>query len=221
MLTRSSLFLFVLLLASCDVFIPSTHLVTPVDTSPPTQGVTVVPDAIANIPAEDNPPQATVIADASIPELPERDGDAQPQTESDALYVVQDGTPLGLPSPSHPDCNWMGVGGQAFGLDGQPDLDVVVQLGGQFNDIERSMVTMAGWAPQWGPGGFELELFDRPMASQGTLWVQLYNTNWQPLSERVYFDTYAECERSFIMINFSQQKIAARGQSIYLPLVLH
>lgn len=137
-------------------------------------------------------------------------------------YVPQVGTPFGLPNFSHPDlaCNWMGVGGQIFGSDGWPVAFLVVEIGGELGEQPVSQLALTGTAQQWGPGGYEFVLGDRPIASRRTLWLQVHDLEGRVLSGRLYFDTYDECNRNAIMINLAP---APKGMAVraYLPLIFY
>ena len=63
---------------------------------------------------------------------------------------------------------------------------------------------MTGLAPQYGQGGFEFTLANQLIATTGTLWIQLLDQQNLPLSERIYFDTYNDCEKNLVIIYFNQ-----------------
>jgi hypothetical protein len=101
-------------------------------------------------------------------------------------------------------CNWMGVGGQVLDLQGRPLTGVTVQLGGMLEGRSITLNSLTGTARQYGEAGFEFTLSDLPIASNGTLWVRLADQASLPLSGRQSFDTFAECEKNLIIINFKQ-----------------
>jgi hypothetical protein len=101
-------------------------------------------------------------------------------------------------------CNWMGIGGQVLDLQGRPLTGVTVQLGGTLEGRSITLNSLTGTARQYGEAGFEFTLSDLPIASNGTLWVRLADQASLPLSGRQSFDTYAECEKNLIIINFKQ-----------------
>ncbi|HJW90107.1 MAG TPA: hypothetical protein VJ436_05670 [Anaerolineales bacterium] len=131
---------------------------------------------------------------------------ATPGQLEGATYVVQQGNPVPILNISHPElgCNWTGVGGQAIGLNSAPVISLFVQLGGTLNGKVMKATTLTGTASQYGKGGYEFVLGDRPVASSRTLWVQLLNQEMVPISEKVFFDTFSECEKSLILISFNQ-----------------
>jgi hypothetical protein len=66
------------------------------------------------------------------------------------------------------------------------------------------MISLTGVALNYGRGGYEFTLADRPIASKGSLWLQLLDQSGIPLSEQVYFDTYDSCEQNLIIVDFKQ-----------------
>jgi len=103
-------------------------------------------------------------------------------------------------------CDFLGVAGHAYGLNN----DVITQgivihlegtLGGQFYDE----LNLTGTTNLYGEGGFEFILADHPIASQQTLSIQLLDQSGElALSEKIFFDTYADCEKNLILIDFQQ-----------------
>lgn len=127
-------------------------------------------------------------------------------------YRVQPGTPTYLAARSlFPDrgCNWMGVTGQILDAQGRPVPEpffLLVQ--GEVNGQLVRLIGYAGTAPQLGEvegqvSGFDIKIADQPFASTGVFTLQLFDLNTgEPLSEPVPFDTFADCERNAILINF-------------------
>lgn len=102
-------------------------------------------------------------------------------------------------------CQWMGVAGQAFDLNNNPvPLGIEVQLAGILDGKPISIISLTGTAVIYGSAGFEITLADKPVASRGSLWIRLVDQAGLPLSDRYYFDTYADCEKNLIIINFKQ-----------------
>lgn len=121
------------------------------------------------------------------------------------LFEPQAGTPKLIENFTHPElaCKWMGVGGQAFLLDGSPALNLVVVVSGTLNGQPVDMVTLTGLSQAYGEGGFELTLADKPVASQSSLTIQLFDLEGIPLSDTAPLETSAECGQNLILINFS------------------
>jgi hypothetical protein len=128
-------------------------------------------------------------------------------TPGGAVFEVQQGNPVAISSAAfRPEqgCNWMGVGGQALDLSGAPVQWLIVQLGGILDGQEVEQLTMTGTATQYDRGGFEFTLADSPIESSNRLWVQLLDQAGSPLSDKIYFDTYEDCDKNLIVINLKQ-----------------
>jgi hypothetical protein len=116
-------------------------------------------------------------------------------------------------------CDWMGVGGQVFGESGQPVGMLIVEVGGELEGKEVRAITLTGSASQWGPGGFEFRLAEKPALSSGSIWLQVLDLEGLPLSEKIYFDTFDRCEQAAILVNFTHISALAATQTIYLPVI--
>ena len=165
---------------------------TPVPTIEPTSTTAFTPTV--------EPPTATMV----LP-IPESQTPSSP--EEGMPFVLHEGDPVAIPNIAHPDleCNWMGVAGKAYNLSGAPIAQgLFVQLGGALDGKPVDMLGMIGIATDYGPGGYEFTLGDKPLASTQTLWVQLFDQAMIPLSDQIYFDTFADCDKNLILINFTQ-----------------
>jgi hypothetical protein len=103
-------------------------------------------------------------------------------------------------------CDWLGVGGQVLDAEGEPLQFQTIQLGGTLADELVSRMTLSGNAPLYGTSGFEFVLGDSPIASSQTLWIQLFDNTSEPLTEKIYFDTYDDCEQNLVMIVFTKNR---------------
>ncbi len=109
----------------------------------------------------------------------------------------------------HPDlaCNWMGVGGTVMDANNKPLLFQTLQLGGSLNGQVITSQVLSGSTPAYGTSGFEFaKLADSPIASAHTLWVQLFDNNGTPLTEKLYFDTFNDCAKNLVMIVFTKNR---------------
>jgi hypothetical protein len=134
-------------------------------------------------------------------------------------YVLQQGSPVAVPNFSRPElgCNWLGVGGQVFDRRGQPKKSIIVEVGGSLAGIDINKIVVSGGAAVYGEGGYELTLAERPIGTDGTLWIQLYDIAGEPLSERYYFSTYNDCAQNLILINFNE--VLAQPYGVWLPII--
>jgi hypothetical protein len=122
-------------------------------------------------------------------------------------FVLHPGDPVAIENIGHQElgCAWMGVGGRAFDLTGAPvEQGLFVQVGGTLNEESVEMLGMLGMVSIYGPGSYEFVLGDTPIASTQTLWVQMFDQAMLPLTDKIYFDTFAECDKNLILINFNQ-----------------
>jgi hypothetical protein len=123
-------------------------------------------------------------------------------------FGLQQGSPAAITGTTfHPDvgCNWSGIAGEATSLNGEAVKGLSVQLGGSMPDgAQMDRLIMTGSAPQYGPGGFEFTLAQNLVASSGTLWIQLLDQQNLPLSDRIYINTFDDCQKNLIIIYFVQ-----------------
>lgn len=120
-------------------------------------------------------------------------------------YGFQDGSPYYLGNFAHPEegCDWMGVAGQIFDQKGEIITDVVVKAGGSL-DGEPIMdpLSMPGAAKVYGPGGYEILLSRTTVASEGDVWVQLFDLDANPVTGKKMITTYDNCRQNLILLNF-------------------
>jgi len=103
-------------------------------------------------------------------------------------------------------CNWMGVGGKVLDTDGKPLQVQTVQLGGSLNDKLVDRMMLSGNVPAYGTSGFEFILGNHPGASTQELWIQLFDNTGKPLTEKISFDTYDDCNKNLVMIVFTKTR---------------
>ncbi len=125
-----------------------------------------------------------------------------------APFEVSPGMPLSTSSLAfHPEarCEWMGVAGQVFDLTGAPISGQQVRIGGFLGGKPVDMLTLTGLTSAYGTAGFyEFQLGEAPVASNGSLWVQLLDQAGLAMSEKTFFDTFESCDKNLVLINFKQ-----------------
>lgn len=123
-------------------------------------------------------------------------------------FALSEGSPIAISNLAfHPEagCNWMGIAGQVLNLSGAPiSTGVSVRLGGVLAGNQKDITSLSGTATQYGDAGYEIVLASKPIASNGTLWLQLFDQGGLPLSEQLGFDTFDSCDKNLIIINFRQ-----------------
>jgi hypothetical protein len=105
--------------------------------------------------------------------------------------------------PDHDTCK-LWVAGQAYDLQGAPYIGATVMLGGYLNGKNLYQLSLTGTALQYGQAGYEFTVADVPANSTGSVWILLLDQSSIPLSAKIYFDTYDDCARNLILINFRQ-----------------
>jgi hypothetical protein len=148
--------------------------------------------------------EATLEPTATPTATPEPTSTPEPIT----MFGIQEGSPVALDaSVFHPElaCNFMGVAGQAFGLDDAPITGLRVQVTGTLNGEAVDKLGLTGAATQYGPGAYyEIQLADAPSASEGTLQIAVFNEAGQNVTAATAFSTFADCTQNLILINFKQ-----------------
>ena len=122
-------------------------------------------------------------------------------------YAIE-GNPVAMANTTfHPDesCAWQGIAGRVVDLQGRHVVGVTVLLTGVYDNREISMNTITGGASAWyGESGYEFILGSTPIESTGTLMVQLVDQSLVPISDQEVFNTYTDCDKNLILINFKQ-----------------
>ena len=180
--------------------IPPTQLPTPSPTETVTRVPTVVPSLIPSATANVMLVPGTPSVEQALQPTPEENNSgrypfglqASPQGLSAALYDPSRG------------CDWMGVAGRVFDLQNRPVKGIRVALTGYLGMNRVELLSLSGTALQYGPSGYEFTLANAPTASTGRLSIQLFDQSDLPLSPKIVFDTYAECESNLILIDFKQ-----------------
>lgn len=198
-------------LSACTLTTP-----TPNEVSTPSTIATVAPDQPA--PTNTIEPQASSTPSANTPETLSTPGTlktTQEPTPSQVTagfqkpafpYGLQSGTPATLQNFVNSDgCNYLGVGGQVLKLNGDAVSGMVVEITGTLSGKNILNLALTGSAQNLGPGGYAIKIGDQPVASSGTLKIQVFDLKGTPQTPLIPIDTYADCNKNFILVNFSEQ----------------
>lgn len=197
--------------------LPSTFTVTPTitNTRPPTNTPAAVTPTDTPIPVSDTPAATATVDATQIAQLTEQVPTNTPpptntsaptftptKTQSAFPFTVQGGIPIPQPNfANSAGCNWMGIGGQAFNLEGNPIIGLVVHLEG--GGLNQDAIT--GTKSAYGTGGYEFFLNNRPVQSSGEYKVQLRDQNGNiPFSDFITVNTFADCNKNLLLVNFVQ-----------------
>jgi hypothetical protein len=58
----------------------------------------------------------------------------------------------------------------------------------------------------YGSSGFEFTLGTKPVATTQELWIMLFDNTGQPLTSKIYLDTFTECDKNLIMVVFTKNR---------------
>jgi hypothetical protein len=132
---------------------------------------------------------------------PTRTGTVDPGTW---IYKLQTGSPKYARNFAHAEvgCEWSGIAGQVFGPGGAPQSDVVVMVTGDANGTRVDQMGLTGASVAYGQGAFEVELPDGPVRTYDTIGIQLFDVEGKQLSRFYSFDTYADCTKALVILNF-------------------
>ena len=123
------------------------------------------------------------------------------QTLSSLAFTLQTGSPYYQPNFANTaGCNWMGMGGQAFDLSGHAIIGLIVRVTFKTGSID----SLTGSAKSYGDGGYEIFLNNHAEATAGAYTVRLLNAAASPLSEAFVVNTFDDCNKNLILINFVQ-----------------
>ncbi len=184
--------------------LPPTWTPTATDTPTVTPTFTPTQTPTATIPPTVTPTPLPATASATVA--------AGPTATPLPFFVLQAGNPAYQSSQVfHPEagCNWLSVGGQVLEADGAPvatDPPLFVLVRGLLNGQPIDQLAVVGLAPQFGPAGYEAQLASSAVASSQAVFVQLLDINGYALSDPYFFDTYDDCQRNVVIMNFVRQR---------------
>lgn len=135
-------------------------------------------------------------------------------------FELQPGSPKWLTNFIHPEegCNWMGVGGQIFDVQGTPVANLLVKLSGSLDGENIDMIALTGGALYLGPGGYEFKISDHPIASNEALWISILDQGGNALSDPFTISTYGSCDQNYGVLNFTEKILIVNAFYSYLAL---
>ena len=122
------------------------------------------------------------------------------------FFAVQPGNPTYLPHAG--GCGAMYVAGNVTDLNGAPFKFMQIVLTGSINGVSIGREnTLSGNAPEYSESGYEIQIGSgQPVTTYNDIFLQLTNQEGQPASDVVVLDTFEDCSRNLIMVNFVQVK---------------
>ena len=116
----------------------------------------------------------------------------------------------------YPDvgCDWLGIGGTIVDSNGADLIPMIIKLAGTLNgqQVPASAAAVSGASSAYGRSGFELNLGNIlhlstvPVASNGTLYLQVLDQAGLPLSDNIYINTYNDCSKNLVLVRFKKRQ---------------
>ena len=184
-------------------FPPAPENPTPPPTEPPLPTDTpIIPTATTEPPTEEPTLGPLPTATPFVTE------DVTPTSSPTGLdhFTTQEGTPLYLP---HSDgCGGLYIAGNVVDLSGNPLVFMLVRVGGTLGGESLQLEdALSGSNPLYTSSGWEVKIADAPVDSTGTVFVELYTIeSEEPVSDLIIVDTFNDCNRNLIMVNFVQDE---------------
>jgi len=125
--------------------------------------------------------------------------------EGDLLFNPQTGTPV---YTAHPNgCDGIYFAGNVIDTEGNPLAGMLVIAAGTLGDTPLEVEpSLSGLNPEFSPSGWQIKLSETLLDSSETVYIALYSLeSAEPVSELIYVNTYNDCDRNMIMVNFVQQ----------------
>lgn len=116
----------------------------------------------------------------------------EPETMSSALIRPQLG------------CEWLVIAGQVWDLQDAPVTELTLHLYGELDGYTIDRFVLTGSATAYGESGYEFALENLLVDSEDSLYIQLVDTNALPLSHPYAIQTFDDCQRNLILVNFKQ-----------------
>ena len=101
-------------------------------------------------------------------------------------------------------CDWLVIAGQVCDLQDSPVLGLTLHLFGELDGFTIDRFALTGSAPDYGQSGYEFTLENLVVNSKGSLFIQLVNTNGIPFSHPYALETFEDCQKNLILVNFKQ-----------------
>lgn len=159
----------------------------------PSSTWTLAPTAIpTNTLSPTLPPQTTSTV-TSTPELLPFTLYGEPEPMSSAMIPQQ-----------KLDCGWLVIAGQVWDLQGGPVVGMTLHLFGELDGTAIDLTALSGSALAYGESGYQFALEGLVIDSIDSLFIQLVDSNSLLFSHPYALQTYNDCEKNLILVNFKQ-----------------
>jgi hypothetical protein len=101
-------------------------------------------------------------------------------------------------------CDWLIIAGQVWDLQDVPVKGLTLRLFGELAGFTIDSFALTGSATNYGESGYEFTLENLRVISEGSIFIQLVDANGVPLSRPYSIETFEECQKNLILVNFKQ-----------------
>jgi hypothetical protein len=101
-------------------------------------------------------------------------------------------------------CEWLIIAGQVWDLQDAPVSGLTLHLFGELGGYEIDRFSLTGSAKTYGESGYEFTLENVLVDSQESLFIQLVDANGIPFSHPYELETFKDCQKNLILVNFKQ-----------------
>lgn len=101
-------------------------------------------------------------------------------------------------------CEWLVIAGQVWDLQDAPVKGLSLHLYGELAGYTIDRFSLTGSAPDYGESGYEFLLENVVVDSQESLFIQLVDANEVPFSQPYSLETFNDCQKNLILVNFKQ-----------------
>lgn len=101
-------------------------------------------------------------------------------------------------------CGWLIIGGQVWDLQDTPVKGMKLHLFGELAGFTIDQFSQTGSEPVYGQSGYEFLLENLVVESQDSLFIQLVDDDGVPFSYPYALETFNNCQKNLILVNFKQ-----------------
>jgi len=101
-------------------------------------------------------------------------------------------------------CDWLVVAGQVWDLKDRAVKGLELNLTGELKGYWIDEYSVTGSAPVYGVSGYEFLLENFVVNSQDALFIQLVDADGAPYSLAYPLQTFQDCQKNLILVNFKQ-----------------
>jgi hypothetical protein len=126
--------------------------------------------------------------------------------EGSMHFVAQTGTPVY--SAHLNGCDGIYLVGNVVDINGSPLVHMTVDAGGSLGGVTiNPPPSDSGSHPEFSASGWQIKISNTLVDSTSSVYVALYQVGSDdPVSDLVFVDTFNDCEKNMIMVNFTQDQ---------------